>query len=84
MKRALILLPITLILFGCENPAPQPGATSTQTLYFGGDIITMQGAQPEYVEAVIVRDGKIAYAGDREGAVTDFEGDTIYINSSIN
>ena len=80
MKRALILLPITLILFGCENPASQPGATSTQTLYFGGDIITMQGAQPEYVEAVIVRDGKIAYAGNREGAVADVDGDTVEVD----
>lgn len=41
-----------------------------QTLYFGGDIVTMQGEQPQYVETVIERNGKIIYVGDKETALT--------------
>ncbi len=51
-----------------------------QTLYFGGDIITMDGDEPAYVEAVIERDGKIIYVGDKAGAVNNFAGKTIEVN----
>jgi len=54
---------------------------SQQTLYFGGDIITMEGATPAYVEAVLERDGKIFFAGDKANASVylsdkDFAGQT--------
>ena len=39
------------------------------TLYFGGRILTMVGDQPQYVEAVIEKDGKIAFTG----SLTDAE-----------
>jgi len=48
-----------------------------QTLYYGGDIITMEGDKPNYVEAVIERDGKIIYAGDKASAVNNFAGKTV-------
>ena len=51
-----------------------------QTLYFGGDIITMQGDKPQYVESVIERDGKIIYVGDKASAVNNFAGKTIEVN----
>jgi predicted amidohydrolase YtcJ len=44
------------------------------TLYFGGDIITMEGAEIRYVEAVIERDGKILYAGDKTAGEKSFAG----------
>ena len=47
-----------------------------QTLYFGGDIITMEGDKPTYVEAVIERDGKIIYAGTKHGTLNSFAGKT--------
>ncbi len=47
-----------------------------QTLYFGGDIVTMEGDKPEYVEAVAVRDGKIIYVGKKAGAVDNYAGET--------
>lgn len=37
-------------------------------IYSGGDILTMEGGEPEYVEAVAVKDGKIAYTGSLSGA----------------
>lgn len=41
--------------------AEQPGATQ---IYFGGDILTMQGPVAQYAESLVVRDGKILFAGD--------------------
>ncbi len=55
-------------------------AEATQTLYYGGDIITMEGDKPNYVEAVIQRDGKIIYAGDKASAVNNFAGKTIKVD----
>jgi len=51
-----------------------------QTLYYGGDIITMEGDKPNYVEAVIERDGKIIYAGDKASAVNNFAGKTVKVD----
>lgn len=39
------------------------------TIYYGGDILTMAGEQPTYVEALVVRDGKILYAGNQTEAL---------------
>lgn len=54
--------------------------TFDQTLYFGGDIITMEGDQPAYVEAVVERNGKIIYAGLKQFAENRFPGKTKKIN----
>ena len=44
-----------------QSAAATPAAPST--LYFGGDILTMRGSQPEYAESLLVRDGKIQFVG---------------------
>ena len=51
-----------------------------QTLYYGGDIITMEGDKPNYVEAVMQRDGKIIYVGKKADAVNNFAGKTIEVD----
>jgi predicted amidohydrolase YtcJ len=43
-------------------------AAFADTLYTGGDIITMRGSTPEYVESLVVRDGNILFAGSLEDA----------------
>ncbi len=40
-----------------ENPA--------EAVYFGGDILTMAGDQPQYADALVVNDGKFAYIGNK-------------------
>ncbi len=45
-----------------------PTLANTSTLYFNGDILTMQGDTPQYVEAVIVQNDKIVFAGDKAQA----------------
>jgi predicted amidohydrolase YtcJ len=62
------LVALILVLAGLLNlsEAQQPSATAPgdQTVvYFGGDILTMRGATPEYVGALAVKGGKILAAG---------------------
>jgi predicted amidohydrolase YtcJ len=45
-----------------------------QTLYYGGDIVTMAGDTPSYVEAVVQREGKIIFTGSKADALARFEG----------
>ncbi|MBP0644307.1 hypothetical protein J8J17_21155, partial [Mycobacterium tuberculosis] len=42
--------------------------TQTNTLFYGGSILTMQGMSPHYVEALLVKDGRIVFAGDLKQA----------------
>lgn len=43
---------------------------NTTTVYFNGDILTMQGDQPEYVEALVVQNDKILFAGKKGQALS--------------
>ena len=40
------------------------------SVYFNGDILTMKGDTPQYVEAVVVRGGEITYVGNKAKAMT--------------
>lgn len=44
-------------------------AYAADTIYHNGSILTMAGDEPTYVEALVVEDGKIAFAGDRDSAL---------------
>ncbi|MEB3335504.1 MAG: amidohydrolase [Cyanobacteriota bacterium] len=46
-----------------------PPQAGTPTLYSGGDILTMAGAQPTYAEALVERGGRIVYVGSLAGAI---------------
>jgi len=45
-----------------------------QTIYYGGDIITMEGNTPKYVEAVVQREGKIVFVGSKADALKKYKG----------
>ena len=38
-------------------------ANEASTLYYGGDIVTMEGDKPQYVESIVTKNGKIAFVG---------------------
>jgi hypothetical protein len=40
-------------------------------VYFNGDILTMEGDKPQYVETVVVKGKKIAYVGNMRDALTE-------------
>ncbi|MBW8294650.1 amidohydrolase [Sphingopyxis sp.] len=71
---------IAALLLTIAAPA---SAQDSATLYHGGPIITMDGDEPHTVEAVVTRDGRIAFAGSekearaaagRDAAVRDLKG----------
>lgn len=86
MKYAFFWLMVILVLPAC-NSTSESGAkdatstmdnTKVSTVYFGGDIITMEGDSAQYAEAVVVKDGKILYVGSKEEAIkTAGEGQTM-------
>lgn len=61
-----------LSLFGiisCNQEAKQIDPTnSADAIYFGGDILTMEGDSASYAEAIAVKDGKIVFVGSKSGA----------------
>lgn len=44
-------------------------AAAAATVYYGGDILTMAGTKPQYVQALAAKDGKIVYVGSKDGAL---------------
>jgi predicted amidohydrolase YtcJ len=63
----------TIVLFffsGCQGTSYQqnPSLTKADAIYFGGDIITMEGDSAQYVEAVAVKNGRIIFAGSKAEA----------------
>lgn len=56
---------------GCKDEkSAHAGVINQATVYYGGDIITMEGESPEYAEALVERDGKIEYVGASSEAMT--------------
>ena len=39
------------------------------TVYYNGDILTMEGEKPSYAQAVVIKDGKILFAGNKNKAM---------------
>ena len=73
--RSAAVLCVTLALVGCNQPRPvTPGA---DLIIHGGPILTMEGDQPTYVEAVVVSSGKIVFAGSDAEAMKQKGGTTV-------
>ena len=95
---ALILATVlTACLWGCSpdeadrkaNPPatlPAPQQVLADTVYLGGDILTMVGETPQYAQALAVKDGNILFVGEAAEAAgfsgpetrqVDLEGQTL-------
>lgn len=77
-------------LLSCSETASEKTAAAdtaaAATMYYGGDIITMEGDSATYAEAVVVKDGKILFVGGKDEAmkaageghqVVDLQGKTL-------
>ena len=69
----LILLMVASAIISCntekKDSNSNAGQNNTdQTIYYGGDIITMEGNAPEYVEAVVRDKDKIVFVGKKADA----------------
>lgn len=65
IKKYLPLLIGITLLFSCETNEN----LSTSTVYYNGDIITMVGDSPNYVEALVEKDGSIVFTGSSDEAM---------------
>ncbi len=74
-----VILTLLIVFISCKNEttdkARKPVSVTSsvnQTLYYGGDIITMEGDKAEYTEAVVQQDGKIVFVGSKTEAEKQF------------
>jgi predicted amidohydrolase YtcJ/heat shock protein HslJ len=81
MDRLLVLAACCIALIPSSFAAEK-----ADVIYHGGQILTMSGERPTYVEAIAVAGGKISFAGEKAGAlelkgdsttVVDLEGKTM-------
>jgi predicted amidohydrolase YtcJ len=79
--RVGITLALVCVAVSCAGPGEDERATPEtgpyklgQTIYYGGDIITMAGDEPQYAEAVVQREGGIVFVGDKDEALERFKG----------
>jgi len=63
---------VALSFAACNNPT-QTTTTNNDatkaTMYYGGDIITMEGDNATYAESIVVKDGKIVFVGSKTEAM---------------
>src|SRR5271169_3552577 len=70
----LALIATIAVVAGCNAPPPPAPKVVAETIYTGGDIVTVNDAQPT-VEALAVKDGKILAVGAR-GEIEAYRGST--------
>ncbi|MBS1667489.1 MAG: amidohydrolase [Bacteroidetes bacterium] len=66
MKKTIISAFLGILFLGITTKS---FAQQNATMYYNGNIITMEGKNPVYVEAVVAKNGKIVYAGKKSGAM---------------
>lgn len=82
MKRMFKLaFVISLVVLGSCNQSPKQNnsTNSADAIYYGGDIITMEGDSPTYPESVAVKDGKVIFVGTKADA-EKMKGDSTNMN----
>ncbi|WP_224483839.1 amidohydrolase [Robertkochia aurantiaca] len=71
---------LLLVSYSCKKAmstsANNGSGAGTATLYHGGDIITMEGEEPQYAEVLITYRDTIAYVGSEESVPDEFENAT--------
>ncbi len=71
MKNLFLICLSLLLVSSCKNEktSNNNASESKATVYYNGDILTMVGDSPVYAEALVVRDGKIAFVGASDKAM---------------
>ncbi len=69
-KQTLFSACTFLLLFSCTPKDLDQDQTAV--MYHGGDILTMEGESPQYIEALVEQDGKIVFVGSKAEAVTAY------------
>jgi predicted amidohydrolase YtcJ len=70
LKNYLLAGLLFLIFVGCNEPSSKKAnIENADVIYYGGDIITLEGDSAIYPEAVLVREGKIQFVGTKDAAI---------------
>ena len=70
LKNYLLAGLLFLIFVGCNEPSSKKAIIeNADAIYYGGDIITLEGDSAIYPEAVLVREGKIQFVGTKDAAI---------------
>jgi len=74
MTRQMTALIFVAALAACGSPenGNKTSDETAQTIYFGGDIITMEGDEANTVEAVVESQGKIVFVGSKTEAFSNY------------
>lgn len=79
-KLKIYLLAYSLFAVSCNQSTKEGTSEITaDTIYFGGDIITMEGDSSTYAEAIALKDGKIVLVGSKTEA-EKLRGDSTTMN----
>lgn len=70
-KGVMFILCLSVFLGGCQFAKKKDAA---DVIFYGGDILTMEGKLPEYVEVLAIKDGEILLAG-RANELEQFKGE---------
>lgn len=68
IKINLLIVLVVLFFAGCNNPTEKISSDMADAIWFGGDIVTMEGDSAVYVEAVATKGDKIIFTGSKEDA----------------
>lgn len=68
LKYTLTAVCALLFITGCARHGNKTGDTA-DAIYFGGDILTMEGDSAQYAEAVVVDSGRIVFVGAKAEAL---------------
>ncbi|MED5514371.1 MAG: amidohydrolase family protein, partial [Pseudomonadota bacterium] len=86
MKHHLAIACSLLALTACDKTSEQTAKTlplqvsAADTIYYGGDILTMTGDEPEYAQAIATQGDKIIFVGDKTKALEHKFGKTKLID----
>ncbi|MCO4822598.1 MAG: amidohydrolase family protein [Flavobacteriaceae bacterium] len=69
---------LTITMFSCKNENDTDIQLEPAMLYHNGDIITMEGDKANYVEAVVVQNGRIVFLGDKAQASNAYKNATAF------
>ena len=70
------LIHLTFLIIALLSASCITKKESSDTIYYGGDIITMNGDMPDYAEAIVISGGKILFVGSKEEALTTYKSET--------
>ncbi|KGO79090.1 hydrolase [Flavobacterium beibuense F44-8] len=72
-----VLLVLLTCIVSCNKKTTEGDSANQATIYYGGDILTMEGDAPVYAEAIVSQNGKIVFVGAKQEALDKYkENDT--------